>query len=565
MFFDKIVTESKRSWLSFASRFRHHDHIEQQEHQQHSEQEEQEEHQEHADTTTTTTTITTITTTTTTTAAAAAAAAATVTTSTSDRLFVMTYDLLELIATTYFERHEAAKALCVNSQFHEAFSRAVWRHLSFYSPMCSVISKATWKNYGHLVRVLDIERCKRKTEIDDILLPNLIELKMKYFQLLQSDVGYAKFPKLRRLQLTLVPDKSTRSDTIQCVDLAQRWIQQSKYSLRVHWVTDVMPVSSQNDMITIDDILSEIGVDSIAHHTFSVTLYAKYPVNLVQLPMLAGSLTKLHIDYSIPVLDCFFNSKNNTVYPRLKSLSVSNSTLSPLEPQQRISNLAPNWLPSLMELTIATDLGFHSQGWFVGIFEHTWATLTTVHFYRCYSAMDFQAAISYKPNLLNLYLLDCVFDLDIAILATCIPGLKHLSLGSGLTIDLDSLQHEQRQLKLAALKTLHLSHDYNVESDASIPKNALQFIIHGAPGLESVGFYRVKGIWESDLDNVRDMVNPAVRSLRIHVPRYILNFEMMQNMISLFPNLIFLDIDDFYGVHQTKNMLMQEYPNLTFL
>ncbi|KAI8869471.1 hypothetical protein GQ42DRAFT_179276 [Ramicandelaber brevisporus] len=185
-----------------------------------------------------------------------------------------------------------------------------------------------------------------------------------------------------------------------------------------------------------------------------------------------------------------------------------------------MSSIAPNWLPSLEELTLRTDSGAPNPSWFACIFEHTWPTLTAVDIQRCYSVVDFQIVISHTPNLSRLSLRECTFSLEISTLATYTPRLKDLSLGNRLTIDLDSLQHQQHQYRLTALKSLRISHDHDVESDASIPLNAVQFVTRATPGLEYICISDFRGIPASDSGSGCAMVNPAVRELRLYAVSY---------------------------------------------
>jgi hypothetical protein len=111
----------------------------------------------------------------------------------------------------------------------------------------------------------------------------------------------------------------------------------------------------------------------------------------------------------------------------------------------------------LEELELDAKRNAFNLSWFVGIFEHTWSTLTNVHIYRCNSVVDFQTAISHAPNLLYLSPWECSFKLDASALTTHVPRLKDLCLGNRLTIDLDSLQHQQCQHKLSALSSQRLA------------------------------------------------------------------------------------------------------------
>ncbi|KAI8866022.1 hypothetical protein GQ42DRAFT_181579, partial [Ramicandelaber brevisporus] len=295
---------------------------------------------------------------------------------TPDRLFVLPYDLLELIATTYFSQKLAVKVLCVNSQFHEAFSRAVWRSLNLDDALLNSISKSAWSNYGHLVRVMDCKFYEEESEMDADLIPNIVKLSLNRPQLLHGSFGQVKFPKLRRLHLTLILNQVDCSEAIQYVDIVQKWIQQSNHSLHVYWAIVASPYRGHIRMETIDKMLSTIDTDNIAHHSFSFTFRSHDPATLVQLPIIANSLTKLNVIESGFGYKCFFNNNNNITYPRLKSLTLNNSQQPPPEIQHWMPNIAPNWLPSLEEVILNYSYGATNQSWFVDMFQHTWSTLT---------------------------------------------------------------------------------------------------------------------------------------------------------------------------------------------
>ncbi|KAI8868609.1 hypothetical protein GQ42DRAFT_164007 [Ramicandelaber brevisporus] len=546
MLFNKLATKGKRSWRSFVHRFRHN---EQQEHHKHTEHIAQQVYIEHTDASTNSTTT-----------------AATTTPPLPDRLFVLPYDLLELMAIAYFRPREALKVLCVNSQFYEAFARRVWRRPYLDDARLNKISDSAWKNYGHLVRVVIFGYDVMIDRVDATLLPNLVGLRLLYSQLVNSSFGQAEFPKLRRLHLEAYLDKWTSSETIQCVNTIQKWIQQSDYSISAYWVIYATANSSQINLKALDDMLSKIGVESITHYKFSVTLRSQDPVTLTQLPLLANSLTVLNVSESRFGFDCFFNHNNNNItYPRLRVLNIKNSNLLPVKLQHWMSNITPNRLPNMKDLVIVNDRGAINPSWFIKIFEHTWPTLTSVDIQRCYSAMDFQTVISHTPNLLQLYLRECTFTLVVSTLATYVSRLNYLSLGSMLTIDLDIPPHQQPQNKLSDLKSLDIMQDYDDESSASIAKNALQFIIHVAPSLRRINTSNLHGIPESYFNVVRGMVNPAVRELGLYAHSSDPDPKTVLCLAALFPNLTLVDISGKYGLHETKNLLTQKYPKLTII
>ncbi|KAI8870131.1 hypothetical protein GQ42DRAFT_19368 [Ramicandelaber brevisporus] len=538
MLFSKLAGKCKSSWLSLAGRFRQH---------------------EHSATTRATTRV-------------AAPATATATNTVPGILFVLPYDLLELIATVFFQRREAVKVLCVNSQFHHAFSRIVWHSLFIDDTVFTDIPAAPWKNYGHLVRVMRFEYYLERAEVDAELFPNLIELRLSCSQLLNSNIKRNQLRKLRRLNLVSPWNRWTRSDAVKYVDAVQRWMQHSNCSLHVNWEIEATAGPRQNNMDAIDCILSTIGREGITNHTFSITLCMDHPVILTQLPLLADSLTKMYVGRSAPGFNCFLSNNSsssnsndddaNLIFPCLKSISIDGLALLRSESRRRVSNITPNQLPSLEELSLRTNQDTLDPGWFADIFEYTWSTLTTAAFYCCCSVTDFQTAISHTPNLLHLSLLECAFTLDVSILATQTPHLKDLSLGSRLAIDLGSAQYQQSQRSLTALRRLHLSYDYGTESGVFVTRNALQFITRVAPGLACIRFDDFRGISNSDLDAVRGTVNPAVRSLDVDAPRYDLDFTTVQSMMALFPNLTLLDIKGKKSVYKTKSKLRQKYPKL---
>ncbi|KAI8865398.1 hypothetical protein GQ42DRAFT_159645 [Ramicandelaber brevisporus] len=151
----------------------------------------------------------------------------------NSRLFVLPYDLLEEIATTYFSRHEVVALLTVNSQFLATFSRTVWHTLNVGNSLVKHSPDTTWQKYGHLVRCASIEFNQLTTRWC-ARMPNLTELTLHLDHPSSAKDVIIELLSLRRIQFVTREGEWTTSDAMKCMDLVSQ-LEQYNTSLLIHW------------------------------------------------------------------------------------------------------------------------------------------------------------------------------------------------------------------------------------------------------------------------------------------------------------------------------------------
>ncbi|KAI8869942.1 hypothetical protein GQ42DRAFT_161847 [Ramicandelaber brevisporus] len=79
---------------------------------------------------------------------------------------------LKFYLTFFFDRHEAVRLLLISSEFHEIFSRSVWRFISINFEGHK-IPQSAWLRYGHLVRSVNLNEIPSDINVSEVA-PNIM-------------------------------------------------------------------------------------------------------------------------------------------------------------------------------------------------------------------------------------------------------------------------------------------------------------------------------------------------------------------------------------------------------
>ncbi|KAI8873284.1 hypothetical protein GQ42DRAFT_38300 [Ramicandelaber brevisporus] len=440
-------------------------------------------------------------------------------------LFPLPLELVEEIAL-YFTRSEAAKVLTVNSVFHDAFSHSVWSYVYLRDWNAHLIPKSAWKKYGHLVCTAAVALEKNHT-LPAISMPNLVELDIYINSQSLRLFERAKLPHLRRLYMLLDYGKWTRADFKTGVELAQR-LKRTGQPVEVGWRVCAM---TYDNMLILDEMLGMAG-DTAFDSLWLMTMLISGPVTtLSHLPKLA-SLLNIMTYSRASVFHTIFGSDTSLIFPQLELLELDILNLADYSIGPDI--ITPQHLPALKKLWLVT-LQFKDQQWISNIMNSgEWSNLTELNLFGCTDILDFKTIAARTPNLEHLKLSRCSFRLDIAEIGSLLPRLEYLLLGGSIKFEYDVTQDPRPQH--TSLKTLEFQYDLSWLGEQIMSLPLLQFILCGAPNLESLGVYGC-GVSMDDLKTLSGHANPSVRTLHIESTEKRFNSDSVAAMVALFPNL----------------------------
>ncbi|KAI8867726.1 hypothetical protein GQ42DRAFT_164598 [Ramicandelaber brevisporus] len=343
------------------------------------------------------------------------------------RLFVLPYDLLEEIAT-YFSPQEAALLLTVNSQFHDAFARAIWHRLYLNDDRVDRISASAWETYGHLVRIATVDFCEPHEHLDVVRMPNVVDLTLYLTYRGYSIFESAELSNQRRLHLKLPQQGWTSFAAVKGAELAQR-LEQSGHPISVDW--DIH-AEKHKQVVAIDEILGPIT--NTALYSFTIAADSKHPVALEQLPKLAEMLTELGLHHSQFAFDCFLGN-SGTTFPRLVKLDLRYVDMSETGPVDA-NILTPHRFPVLQRLSFA-GLSRSDLEWLEVVFSYSWLSITELAFFNSSIPLKFATIASRVPNLRRLAVKGFGDMLDIHQAAEHWPHLQHLNIDSHVRFQYD--------------------------------------------------------------------------------------------------------------------------------
>ncbi|KAI8874457.1 hypothetical protein GQ42DRAFT_159796 [Ramicandelaber brevisporus] len=462
------------------------------------------------------------------------------------RLFVLPYDLLEEIAM-YFPCRKAASLLTVNSQFHGAFARAVWRSLYLNDKLAKRIPASAWKTYGHLVRFATVILREKHYRLGVIQMPNVIDLTLYLTYRSYNIFEGVELNNLRRLHLNLPWYGWTKFAAAKGVELAQR-VGRLGHPVAVNW--DIFAEKREHTAV-IDEIIAPI-VDT-SQHSFMITSRAMPSVPLQYFPKLVEMLTELNLYISMFGLNCL-PSNPGISFPRLVKLDLR--CMGHNEDDLVGANaLIPDRFPALHTLHIRCLLSPNKQ-WVVEAFGYNWPLISELVFDDSDSPLAFATIARRVPNLKRLVVKGDGNVLNVNQLAEYLPHLQHLEIDDRVRLECD-VDH-QPQLQFAQLKSF-IFLPFLRERQNFIPLSILNFILHGAPNLESIELYE-SCFQESVLSIGRGHANPSVRTLDIQLGLNRFNADTAKMLIGMFPNLKILKggSEDDIASQQLKD----EYTNI---
>ncbi|KAI8865845.1 hypothetical protein GQ42DRAFT_86324 [Ramicandelaber brevisporus] len=490
-------------------------------------------------------------------------------------LFVLPYDLLEEIATTYFSCCEAAALLTVNSQFHAAFSRVVWRTLDASKSSVKYQPDAAWLHYGHLVRSISARFYEIRFHMRWLAkLSNLTELTLHLDHPSSATTDGLELLNLRCIRFVTYEIEWTASDVTKCMELVHQLEQRNK-SLLVRWE---LVLTTDEHIAALDTIVNRI--DDTSRYSLSITYLVRRPLVVSQFSKLSRILVKLDTsdqnghfkDFLRHCSRSHGNHGNNTgcTFPRLAALQLylQNGLA---EDRFMASAVTPAHFPSLraMQFRLSDEI-CHLPGFSVRV-SHSWSTITELRFLSSSDGNVVSQALKQVPNLERLVFEWCRLELEIASIATHLPRLSYLELGTmvrlvgarlegGSNADVYNAHAPMVRLKDIAFR-FREEYGSNGEVIASI-ELLLQFIFRGgAPGLRSLEFKGIGPVdWTVYTLKHGPQVNRAVRTLIL--PGRILGFGVRgtPEMSTMFPNLQFLRVGECAAA--TRKRLLRQYLQL---
>ncbi|KAI8868029.1 hypothetical protein GQ42DRAFT_164416 [Ramicandelaber brevisporus] len=465
------------------------------------------------------------------------------------RLFVLPYDLLEEIAT-YFSHQEAAPLLTVNSQFHDAFARAVWRRLDLDDDRVDRISASAWETYGHLVRIGIVDFGKLHEHLDVVRMPNVIDLTLYLTYRGYNIFEDAELNNLRRLHLNLPWYGWTSFAAVKGAELAQR-LERSGHPLEVDW--DIH-AEKHKQVAAIDEILAPIT--NMSPHSFTIAADSNQPVTLEQLPKLAEMLTELDVYSSRFGYDCFLRDPGIT-FPRLVKLTIGSSCFDEEgnDGLAGVGALNPDRFPVLQCLCLF-NLSPYDLEWPKMLFTHDWKSVTDLVFHNVGAASAYVIIARSVPNLKRLSVkgfCDMIYMYQVIV---HMSSLQQLEVGSSVRFDYHASNGPN--LQLASLKSFIINPTWDKDR-SFIHSPILDFILHGAPNLESIEL-NDSSVEGNVLYKARGHVNPSVRTLGIQIGSNRFDAVTAKTFIGMFPNLKLLKVkskDD-----TASQQLKGDHPNL---
>ncbi|KAI8871756.1 hypothetical protein GQ42DRAFT_161823 [Ramicandelaber brevisporus] len=462
------------------------------------------------------------------------------------RLFVLPYDLLEEIAT-YFSRQEAALLLTVNSQFHDAFARAIWHRLYLNDDRVDRISASAWETYGHLVRFATVDFCEPHEHLDVVRMPNVVDLTLYLTYRGYNIFEGAELSNLRRLHLNLPWQGWTSFAAIKGAELAQR-IGQPDHPISVDW--DIH-AEKHKQVAAIDEILAPIT--NMSSHSFNVIARLTQSAHLKHISKLAEMLTELDT-YSSAFAYGSFLGDPSISFPRLVKLDFKCVDVGEIGPVDAYA-LTPNRLPVLQHLTLA-NLLISDFEWLEALFSHDWSSITELAFINSSTPLEVAIVANCVPYLRRLVVNGFGCSLNINQAAVYWSRLQHLEVDNNVQIRYDVSNNPRSQL--ANLKSFIFDPARKM-SQCFVRQHILEFLLHGAPNLESIEL-KESCFAKKTLRAGRNRVNPSVRTLDIEIGLHRFDTVTTKMFIGMFPNLKLLKVKSKDGT--ASQQLKEGHPNL---
>ncbi|KAI8868530.1 hypothetical protein GQ42DRAFT_164061 [Ramicandelaber brevisporus] len=316
---------------------------------------------------------------------------------------------------------------------------------------------------------------------------------------------------------------------------------------------------SRDNSEWIDDFLSSI--DKPEQHSISLdqsisTFSIKQVSKLASMLVAASFPTPM----SEPVTDAFNSlfaiGQDDIVFQRVRQLNLELPLSSDGAEDSIVPDLSVAHFPALESL----NLGFtaiRNRQFGINVVPGIWASITTLRLECCYDAY-WNIIAKCVPNLRILRFNFTHLTLDLALMAKYMPQLENLEVGEGC--DVDFLHNEDsKSAQLLNLYSFEVDKSESVNSYLSLDE--FEFIVHNAPNLQSVKF--AHGWFEgSTLDELNGAVNASVRNLFVSFYGALIENDDFDAMISVFPNLAKLELDQDPLSEELFSSLRERYPSI---
>ncbi|KAI8865436.1 hypothetical protein GQ42DRAFT_166066, partial [Ramicandelaber brevisporus] len=459
--------------------------------------------------------------------------------------FALPYDLIEEIST-YFSRRETVLLLTVNNQFHSVLARAIWRKICLDDSLINHIPASAWQTYGHLVRFATVELYESHEHLDAIRMPNVVDLTLYLMNRGYNIFDGVGLNNLQRLYLNLPSYGWTSFADINGVELARR-LERSGHPITVYW--DIH-VETQKQVAALNGILAPIADTS--SHSFKITARSMHSVHLQHLSKLAEMLTELDLSGPLFVLNDLPGDPVD-FFPRLVKLNLRYVEFNEDDPVG-LNVLIPDRFPVLQHLTI-DSLSSFDLGWLEILFSRDWPSITELTFPSCNSSLEVATIASHVPNLRRLIVNGYSSVLDINQATEHWSHLQYLEIDNSVRFEYSASSKPWPQLanlKSFVYKPIRELYQFFIR------QHVLDFILHGAPNLESIELKQ--GYFSKNALRVgQGRVNPSVHTLDIEIGSDRFNVVAAKTFIEMFPNLKLLKVRSKDSI---AGQLLKEYPKL---
>ncbi|KAI8871557.1 hypothetical protein GQ42DRAFT_161921 [Ramicandelaber brevisporus] len=456
------------------------------------------------------------------------------------RLTSLPFELLEHVAS-FFRQPEAARLLSVNSSFHDAFSRVVWRYLRYDERTIKRIIPSAWRRYGYLIRSVEIARPveiamsdhdEDRPERERLVVPNYVEFpNIVRLSLLLNDststiFETAPLEKLRNLHVVMSVHETWSLAEVQKV---AGWISSAKkrgqrvvVDWHVDWYVDYI-------FMTVESTLTELDAIDLHSLTFSN-------------------------DFGEPWYRHILGDNHNIIYGSVKTLAVKIENIEYDDEFTTITpSISPSQFPSVSRVCVQLDrdyeMAVNEQ-----LFDGKWNSVKELEFVDTDHWGLFNVTINRFPNLERLTLANCGFDVDMHLIIKHCPNLKYLALINMEIMEYGrdsddksddggndgSYDKQQQQPQLVNLNQLILySED---KSDALvITEDHFWFIFNACPNLETLELANCIDL-NQVIDENEGRINDSVRSLKVSCGYSGFQEHEIGQLVVMFPNLTTLTI-----------------------
>ncbi|KAI8873940.1 hypothetical protein GQ42DRAFT_5372 [Ramicandelaber brevisporus] len=469
------------------------------------------------------------------------------------RLLDLPLELLEEIAL-FFTRAETLDVLTVNRLLHAVFARvAVWRRLS-EEKLNQLTPNSVWDHYGHLVRVAILSVSVGHYDMHRWT-PSLVRLHVDIMRTPADLFGRQEMPLLRHAQIVL----NSRAWRLSDADRVARWINKAAAErdqyVFIEWT--IAFYTAQN-LAFIDTILAlpnaerynSVVAEFIFHAGLAVPSLDKFAVLVKELTV--GIRTRENNFFV--VAHALFGS-DSVSYPNLRRLVLN--SLSRPSAVYSLDNFAPSRMPSIRAMYIILDSSRDDESC-LSVFANTWPSIKELSLTNCRDRALLDLMLRQTPNIERLFLRGLLFPVDLQLLVRYVPHLQQLGFSHDMQMKL-LVSQNQPSSNLAELRELYFYSGSRYTFLFDLTPDFFHVTFDMAPNLYSIEMANCRDR-KNFLENIKDHVNPSVRSLLLKHGKEGFTLAQIKKLITMFPGLKWLKIVN--GEVGVISHLQSRYPSI---